>query len=97
MVAELISPYAFKGPKGAWNGSPPVGYSLSMNLIGSFGQIGSAGGSLLFGRLADKIGAKMDATQQDDCGSFYEAGRQGERSTADGMFEDSFSVVVLFT
>jgi len=58
MVAELISPYAFKGPKGAWNGSPPVGYSLSMNLIGSFGQIGSAGGTLLLGRLADKIGAK---------------------------------------
>jgi MFS family permease len=58
-MEESISPHAFKGEKGAWAGAPPVKFSLSMNLVLSAGQFGSAGGSMLFGRLCDKIGAKI--------------------------------------
>ena len=43
---EYISPYAFKGEKGAWKGAPPVAFSLSMNLINSVGMLGSAAGSV---------------------------------------------------
>lgn len=52
VVQEYISPDAFKDPK------PPVKFSLSMNLIMSVGMLGSAGGSLLFGKMSDKIGCK---------------------------------------
>jgi len=56
---ELISPYAFQGEKGAWNGSPPFGFSMSMNVIMSCGMVGSAFGSVFFGWLADNYGCKL--------------------------------------
>lgn len=58
-MKETISPHAFKGEQGAWAGAPPVKFSLSMNLVLSAGQFGSAGGSMLFGRLCDTVGAKI--------------------------------------
>lgn len=58
-IQQKISPYAFKGEKGAWQGRPPVGFSLSMNLVMSGGLFGSAFGSLFFGRMCDTIGAKL--------------------------------------
>jgi len=56
---KYISPHAFKGEKGAWSGSPPVKFSLSMNLVVSSGFLCSALGSLFFGYLCDKIGCKL--------------------------------------
>jgi len=51
-LKKNISPYAFKDP------APPFKFSMAMNFILSLGQLGSALGSLFFGRMADKIGAK---------------------------------------
>lgn len=58
-IERSISPHAFRGERGAWAGSPPFGFSFSMNFILSAGQLGSAFGSLLFNRLCDVIGAKI--------------------------------------
>ena len=55
---EVISPYAFSGEKGAWNGRPPVGFSLSMNLVMAIAQFGSALGSRVFGWMCDNVGCK---------------------------------------
>mmetsp|Transcript_90868 Transcript_90868/g.266048 ORF Transcript_90868/g.266048 Transcript_90868/m.266048 type:complete len:678 (-) Transcript_90868:316-2349(-) len=59
VIEENISPHAFQGERGAWSGAPPVRFSLAMNLVGSFGQLGSAAGSLVLGRLCDIIGCKI--------------------------------------
>lgn len=53
LVKELINPDAFKDPK------PPFKFSLAMNAVMSFGQLGSALGSLVFGQLCDRIGCKI--------------------------------------
>ncbi|CAJ1377894.1 unnamed protein product [Effrenium voratum] len=58
-IQQLISPHAFKGERGAWSGSPPVKYALSMNLVMSVGYFGSALGSMFLGLLCDKIGCKF--------------------------------------
>jgi len=52
-IKETINPNAFQDP------SPPVKFSLAMNLVLSAGQFGSAFGSLFFGTLCDRIGAKL--------------------------------------
>ena len=61
-LQKYISPHAFGGrnaEKGTWDGRPPAGFSLSMNLGLSLGMIGQAFGSLIFSRLCDKIGCKI--------------------------------------
>jgi MFS family permease len=50
---EIIHPDAFKDPK------PPFKFSFAMNVVMSFGQLGSAIGSFMFGMMCDKIGAKI--------------------------------------
>ena len=56
-VQNAVIPYAFGGPVGGE--PPPFPFALSMNVVLSLGQIGSAGGSLFFGWLCDKIGCKL--------------------------------------
>ena len=58
-IAKQINPYAFEGPKGAWDGSPPFKFSMAMNFILAIAQMGSAAGSMLFGRMCDLVGAKI--------------------------------------
>ena len=41
-IAKRITPHAFKGPKGAWDGSPPFKFSMAMNFIVFISQVGSA-------------------------------------------------------
>jgi len=53
IIEETISPNAFKDPP------PPEKFSLAMNLVLSAGRFGSVGGSLIFGVLYDRIGAKI--------------------------------------
>lgn len=58
-IQDSISPHAFKGEKGAWDGAPPFKFSLAMNAVLSAGQFGSAGGSLFFNRMCDFTGPKL--------------------------------------
>ena len=53
MLDKYVSPHAFKDPK------PPTKFSMSMNLVMSLGFVGSAAGSSVFGRLADRVGCKI--------------------------------------
>jgi MFS family permease len=59
IMKEKISPHAFKGEKGAWDGAPPFKFSLSMNFIMSVAMAAQAAGSLIFGRMCDVIGCKI--------------------------------------